>query len=62
MIALYTGGSLSYCDPTPGYKMFHNELTDLDDLTDDQFDILMSCAQTFDKYVEVVSEHKKNIG
>lgn len=60
VIALYTGGTLSYCDPTPGYDMFHNELTDLEDLTDDEFDTLMSCAQTFDKYVPVAGE-KSNI-
>jgi hypothetical protein len=60
VIALYTGGTLSYCDPTPGYDMFHNELTDLQDLTDDEFDILMSCAQSFDKYIPVVGE-KSNI-
>ena len=59
VIALYTGGTLSYCDPTPGYHMFHNELTDLEELSDDEFDILMSCAQTFDKYIEVASDHKK---
>lgn len=60
VIALYTGGTLSYCDPTPGYDMFHNEFTDLEDLTDDEFDTLVSCAQHFDKYVPVVGE-KSNI-
>lgn len=51
VIAIYTGGTLSYCDPTPGYNMFHNEFTDLSDLTDDEYDILVSCAQFFDKYI-----------
>ena len=50
VIAIYTGGTLSYCDPTPGYEMYHNEWQDLEELTDDQFDILTSCAITFDKY------------
>lgn len=56
VIALYTGGTLSYCDPTPGYNMFHNEFTDLDELTDDEFDTIMSCAQSFDKYIPVIGE------
>ena len=56
VIALYTGGTLSYCDPTPGYKMFHNELTDLEDLTDDQYDVILSCAQYFDKYQPAENE------
>lgn len=56
VIALYTGGTLSYCDPTPGYNMFHNELTDLADLTDDEYDTLISCAESFDKYIPVVGE------
>lgn len=53
VIALYTGGPLSYCDPTPGYDMFHNEFEDLAELTNDEFDILTSCAMAFDKYVAV---------
>lgn len=60
VIAIYTGGTLSYCDPTPGYDMFHNELTDLQELTDDEFDTLTSCAESFDKYVPVYGE-KSNI-
>jgi hypothetical protein len=61
VIALYTGGTLSYCDPTPGYNMFHNEFTDLDELTDDEFDTLMSCAQSFDKYIPVAGERSNII-
>ena len=51
VIAVYTGGTLSYCDPTPGYSMFHNSFEDLEELTPDEYDILISCANTFDKYV-----------
>ncbi|TKC01243.1 DUF3987 domain-containing protein [Pedobacter cryotolerans] len=50
VIAIYTGGTLSYCDPTPGYEMYHNEWQDLQELTDDQFDVLVSTAVSFDKY------------
>src|ERR1700748_1219881 len=28
VIAIYTGGPLSYCSPTPGYDMTHNEFID----------------------------------
>lgn len=62
VIALYTGGTLSYCDPTPGYEMYHNEWQDLDDLTEDQFDILISSASSFNKYVSQGSnEENKSI-
>lgn len=50
VIAQYTGGTLSYCDPTPGYNLLHNTLEDLEELTDDEYDILISCAIAFDKY------------
>lgn len=61
VIALGTGGTLSYCDPTPGYSMFHNEFDDLAELTDDEFEVLISCATTFDKYVPVAGTAKTNI-
>src|SRR5690606_31634794 len=35
VIALYTGGTLSYCDPTPGYEMIWNSFEDIEELTDD---------------------------
>lgn len=57
VIAIYTGGPLSYCDPTPGYDMFHNEFSDLSELTDDEFDTLTSCAISFDKYVQAEQPH-----
>lgn len=50
VIALYTGGTLSYCDPTPGYSMFHNTFEDLEELTDDEYDVLLSCSIYFNKY------------
>lgn len=50
VIALYTGGVLSYCDPTPGYNMIWNAFEDLEDLTDDEFSILVSTSETFNKY------------
>jgi len=61
VIAIYTGGTLSYCDPTPGYNMFHNEFRDIEELTQDEFEILTSCATTFDKYIPVEGVHKSDI-
>ena len=61
VIALYTGGALSYCDPTPGYKMYHNEWQDLEELTDDQFDILVSSAVSFNLLPDNVSENKETL-
>jgi hypothetical protein len=51
-IAIYTGGVLSYCAPTPGYEITHNSFTDIEELTADEFDILTSCAISFNKYEE----------
>lgn len=49
VIALYTGGTLAYCDPTPGYNMIWNSFDDLQELTDDEFSILISTAESFNK-------------
>jgi hypothetical protein len=61
VIAIYTGGTLAYCDPTPGYKMIHNEFNDLDELTADQFDVLTSCCASFDKYKPELNSQKNDI-
>lgn len=52
VIAVYTGGLLSYCSPTPGYTMFHNSFEDLEELTDDEYDLITSTASLFNKYKE----------
>ena len=56
VIALYTGGLLSYCTPTPGYTMIHNSWEDIDDLTQDEFDLLTSTASIFNEYKETISK------
>lgn len=61
VIAVYTGGTLSYCDPTPGYEMIHNEFIDLDELSPDQFDIITSCCILFDKYKPGLNSQKNEI-
>jgi hypothetical protein len=61
VIALYTGGTLSYCDPTPGYKMYHNEWQDLSELTDDQYDILVSSAISYNLHNDPLAENKEPV-
>lgn len=58
VIALYTGGVVSYCYPTEGYTMLHNDFNDLVELTDDEFDLLTSTAQLFNEYKEDEKEVK----
>jgi len=55
VIAVYTGGLLSYCSPTPGYDMFHNSFEDLEELTDDEYDLLISTGSLFNKYKEEIN-------
>lgn len=50
VISIYTGGLLSFCTPTPGYQLIHNDFADISDLTDEEFDLLTSCALHFNKY------------
>lgn len=49
VISVYTGGLLSYCYPTPGYELVHNEFSDIEELTKDEFDILISAASFFNE-------------
>lgn len=49
-IAVYTGGLLSYCSPTPNYEMFHNSFEDLQELSTDEYDLLTSTAALFNEY------------
>jgi hypothetical protein len=50
IIAVYTGGLVSYCSPTPGYEMFHNSFDDIEELTDDEFELFTSAGILFNKY------------
>lgn len=50
VIAVYTGSLLSYCYPTPGYEITHNDFEDIEELTDDEFDLLTSTAALFNDY------------
>lgn len=55
VISIYTGGLLSFCDPTPNYQVFHNEWGDIDYLTDEQFDIMVTSASFFNESKEYKS-------
>jgi hypothetical protein len=49
VISVYTGGLLSFCYPSPGYNLLHNNFNDLDELTDDEFDLMVSTAAMFNE-------------
>lgn len=52
VISVYTGGLLSFCAPTPDYELIHNDFADLEELTDDEFDLLVSTAELFNESKE----------
>lgn len=56
VIALYTGGLLSFCAPSPGYKVIHNDFNDIDFLTDDEFEIFTNYASAFNEYESTFAE------
>ncbi|MBL7739364.1 MAG: AAA family ATPase [Chitinophagaceae bacterium] len=51
LISIYTGGLLSYCDPTPGYGLIHNDFADIEPLTEDEFSFLCEIAIRFNRYI-----------
>lgn len=61
IISIYTGGLLSYCAPTPGYELIHNELNDIEELTLDEFDMLCACCSHFNESDEEEITHEKII-
>lgn len=58
VVALYTGGLLSYCAPTPGYKLIHNSFEDIEELTDEEYDLLISTAALFNEYKEIQQDYQ----
>lgn len=49
VISVYTGGLLSFCYPTPGYEMIHNDFGDIQELAQSEFDLLVSAAAYFNE-------------
>jgi hypothetical protein len=50
VISYYTGGLLSYCYPTPGYNIVHGAMEEIEELTPDEFDKLVSVSAIFNEY------------
>lgn len=49
VISVYTGGLLSFCAPSPGYQLIHNDFSDIEELTDDEFELLLTSAAHFNE-------------
>lgn len=50
VIALYAKGPAVYTYPTPGYSEFHQSMSDIEQLSDGEFEYLISAAQLFNEY------------
>lgn len=59
VISLYTGGLLSYCYPTPGYEIIHNDFASIQELTDDEYDLLTSTAAYFNEDKDIAPGESK---
>jgi hypothetical protein len=49
VISVYTGGLLSFCTPSPGYQLIHNDFADIETLTDEEFDLVLTTAALFNE-------------
>lgn len=59
VISVYTGGLLSFCYPSPNYDILHNSFEDVDYLTQEEFDFLVSSAAYFNESREFKSGQSK---
>lgn len=59
VIAVYTGGLLSYCHPSPHYTIIHNEFQDIQELTDHEFGVMVQAAALFNECEEHKSGENK---
>jgi hypothetical protein len=50
VIALYACGPLVYTYPTPGYNEYSGSMQDIETLSDDEFEYLISLSQHFNEY------------
>ena len=50
VIALYAGGPLVYTYPTPGYSIVAGSMDDLQELSVDEFNLLIETSQYFNEY------------
>lgn len=61
VIALYAKGPLVYTWPTPGYEEISGSMQDVQDLTDDEFEYLISTSQSFNEYMPGYDPNSKAI-
>lgn len=61
VIALYAKGPLVYTYPTPGYSEQYGSMADIEELTDDEFDYLISSSQAFNEYKPEYDPNKKAV-
>lgn len=52
VISNYTGGLLSFCHPTPGYEIISGSLSELEELTEDEFDVMNTISLSFNAYTQ----------
>lgn len=61
VIALYAKGPLVYTFPTPGYTEISGSMLDISDLTDKEFEYLISTSQAFNEYKPTYDPNKKAV-
>lgn len=61
VIALYCKTPLVYTFPTPGYKEFLNSMNEVEMLTSDEFEYLISTSQAFNEYKPDYDPNKKAV-
>lgn len=59
VIAVYTGGLLSFCAPSPNYKIIHNGFEDIEELTVQEYELMIAVAATFHECSEIKSGESK---
>lgn len=59
VISVYTGGLLSYCSPSPNYEIIHGDFESIQELTPDEYDLLISAAALFNEDTETASGKSK---
>lgn len=55
VIALYTGGLLSFCYPSPNYEIIHGSFEEIEELSKAEYDLIISVAAAFHKHPEIKS-------
>lgn len=61
VIALYAKGPLVYTYPTPNYTEQYGSMADVEELTDEEFEYLISSSQAFNEYKPEYDPNKKAV-